>query len=164
MIPMTYYFESKNNTDSTGIVDASNKWFEKHPTAKTAAKGTAAVVTVVAPGGVVAGPAILVMADKKAAKKMVKKEKTAASQEHGSLNKKQKGGDVRSTTEAEKTVHTGMPPRANVVPYMDAMVEKNNQKAEKKPPKPEAKPTTYDDMLFDDIAKIYRRQPGDGNG
>jgi hypothetical protein len=98
------------------------------------------------------------------ANKKGKKEKTAASQEHGSLNKKQKGGDVRSTTEAEKTLHTGMPPRANVVPYMDAMMEKNNQKTEKKSPKLQVKPTSYDDMLFDDIAKIYRRQPGDGNG
>jgi hypothetical protein len=44
------------------------------------------------------------------------------------------------------------------------MMEKNNQKTEKKSPKLQVKPTSYDDKLFDDIAKIYRRQPGDGNG
>jgi hypothetical protein len=92
------------------------------------------------------------------------REKKQAIKEQGKLSKKEMRSNVRATTELEKMVHTGMPPRANVVPYMDAMVEKNDEKAEKKPPKTEAKPTTYDDMLFDDIAKIYRRQPGDGNG
>ena len=90
------------------------------------------------------------------------REKKQAIKEQGKLSKKEMRSNVRATTELEKTVHTGMPPRANVVPYMDAMVEKTEQKTTPPPPKTTLTAASYDEILFDVVEEMYDRQSGSG--
>lgn len=89
-------------------------------------------------------------------------EKKQAIKEQGKPTKTEMRSDVRVTTELEKTVHTGMPPKADVVPYMGAMVEKTEKKTTPPPPKTALTTASYDDILFDVVEEMYDRQSGSG--
>jgi hypothetical protein len=89
-------------------------------------------------------------------------EKKQAIKEQGKPTKTEMRSDVRVTTELEKTVHTGMPPKADVVPYMGAMVEKTEQKTAIPQPKRALTTASYDDILFDVVEEMYDRQSGGG--
>ena len=89
-------------------------------------------------------------------------EKKQAIKEQGKPTKTEMRSDVRVTTELEKTVHTGMPPKADVVPYMGAMVEKTEKKTAISQPKRALTTASYDDILFDVVEEMYDRQSGSG--
>lgn len=89
-------------------------------------------------------------------------EKKQAIKEQGKPTKTEMRSDVRVTTELEKTVQTGMPPKVDVVPYMGAMVEKTEQKTAIPQPKRALTTASYDDILFDVVEEMYDRQSGGG--